>query len=472
LADPDFRSNHAHPDDRVRVAQLDLAAREEALPYEAEYRMRAKGGEELWFHDRTRPVPDPEGAVIVHGVMLAVTLADIPRAGSLAEITERKRFEAVLRESEEQFRQLFEASPDATVLIDPNDTSESWPIVDCNAAACRMNGFSRGEIVGRSIDVLNGTTGTREERAAYLDRLRREGVISLETDHRHKDGHVFPVEVSTSLVTFGGRELVLGIDRDMTQRKQVEQALQRALDAERDTAERLRELDEMKNAFLSAVSHDLRTPLTAVLGSSLTLERLGPTLSADDQVQLIHAISHNAQRLQRMLDDLLDLDRLTRGILEPMLAPADLAPLVRRLIEDSGIVEDHVVHVDVEPLLMNVDAPKVERIIDNLVTNARRHTDPGTAVWIVIRRAEGGFLLIVEDAGPGVPERWRAQIFEPFKQLGQPSPQSPGVGIGLALVARFAELHGGRAWVDERVGGGASFRVFVPAMDAAGEPST
>jgi PAS domain S-box-containing protein len=470
LADPHFRSNHAHRDDRDRVAQLDRAAREEALPYEAEYRLTAKSGAEVWFHDRTRPAADPEGAVTVHGVMLAVTLTDVPMAGSLAEIADRKRFEAVLRESEQQFRQLFEASPDATVLIDPNDTSESWPIVDCNAAACRMNGFSREEIVGKSIDALNGTTGTPEERAAYLDRLRREGVISLETEHRHKDGHVFPVEVSTSLITFGGRELVLGIDRDITERKQIERALQQALDAERDTAERLRELDEMKNAFLTAVSHDLRAPLTVVLGSSLTLERLRPTLSVEDQDRLIHSISHNAHRLQRMLDDLLDLDRLTRGILEPLPAPADLAPLVARLIEDSGIEEDHVVHVDVEPLRVNIDAPKVERIIDNLVTNARRHTEAGTAVWIAIRRAEGGLLLIVEDAGPGVPEACRTQVFEPFKQLGQPSPQSLGVGIGLALVARFAELHGGRAWVEERVGGGASFRVFLLATDATDEP--
>ena len=471
LADPHFRSNHAHPDDQVRVAELDRAAREEGLPFEAEYRMRAKGGTEVWIHDRTQPAPDHRGnAVIVRGVMLAVTLADVPMAGSLAEITDRKRFEAVIRESEQQFRQLFEASPDAFVLIDPHDVTESWPVVDCNTAACRMNGFSREEIVGKSIDALNGTTGTPDERAAYLDRLRREGVISLEAYHRHKDGRVFPVEVSTSLVTFGGRELVLGIDRDITERKQAEQALQRALEAERQGADRLRELDDMKNAFLRAVSHDLRTPLTAVLGSSLTLERLRSTLSVDDQDRLIHAISHNAHRMQRMLADLLDLDRLTRGILEPVRVWTDLAPLVHSLIEDSGIHEDHVVHIDVEPLLVNVDVPKVERIIDNLVTNARRHTDPGTAVWVVIRRTEAGALLIVEDAGPGVSEDKRAKIFEPFMQLRQPSSPSLGVGIGLALVAKFAELHGGRAWVEERVGGGASFRVLLPAADGPAEP--
>lgn len=411
----------------------------------------------------------PDGAVTVHGVMLAVTPADVPMAGSLAEIADRKRFEAVLRESEDQFRQLFEASPDAIVLIDPHDTEVSWPILDCNAAACAMNGFQREEILGKSIDALNGTTGTPEEREAYLGRLRREGVISLETEHLHKDGRVFPVEVSTSLITFGGRELVLGIDRDITERRNAERALRRALESERRSVDRLREVDEMKNAFLTAVSHDLRTPLTALLGSSLTLERLRPTLSNEDQDQLIHAISHNAHRLQRMLEDLLDLDRLTRGVLEPVRAPTDVSPLIRRLIEDSGIQEGHEVHIDIEPLVVDIDGPKVERIVDNLLVNAHRHAGPGTAIWVAAHRVVGGILLIVEDAGPGVPEESRAQVFEPFKQLG-PSSHSPGVGIGLALVARFAKLHGGRAWVEERIGGGASFRVFLAVPEEQGQP--
>jgi signal transduction histidine kinase len=298
---------------------------------------------------------------------------------------------------------------------------------------------------------------------AYLDRLRREKVISLETFHRHKDGNIFPVEVSTSIVTFGGRELVLGIDRDITERKRMELALRHALQSERETAERLREVDEMKNTFLTAVSHDLRTPLTALLGSALTLERLRSSLSDQDQDHLIHAITSNAERLQRMLSDLLDLDRLTRGVLEPVRTRTDMADLVQGLIADSGILEDHLVHVSSEPLFVEVDRPKVERILDNLLGNARRHTRPGTEIWIAVEPADGGILLIVEDAGPGVPEASREQIFEPFKQLGEPSPHSPGVGIGLALVAKFAELHGGRAWVQDRVGGGASFRVFLSA---------
>jgi diguanylate cyclase (GGDEF)-like protein/PAS domain S-box-containing protein len=144
--------------------------------------------------------------------------------GISKDISERKQAEEALRESEQQFHQLFATSPDAILLIDPHHPTISWPIVDCNAAACRMNGYAREELVGQSIDILNITEGTNEERGLYLDRLRREGVIHIETLHRHKDGHLLPVEVSTSLFAFEGRELVLGIDRNITDRKQAEQA--------------------------------------------------------------------------------------------------------------------------------------------------------------------------------------------------------------------------------------------------------
>lgn len=378
------------------------------------------------------------------------------------DITEPGRPAAAMTQGEQLFLQLFARSPDAILLIDPHDPAVSWPIVDCNEAACRMNGYTRAELVGKSIDTLNTARGTPDERAAYLEGLRREGVLSLETLHRHRDGHTFPVEVSTWLVCLGGRELVLGIDRDISIRKQTEQALLHALESERRSTERLRELDQMKNTFLTAVSHDLRAPLTTVLGSALTLERLRPTLPVDDQDELIRAISSNAQRLQHMLVDLLDLDRLTRGVVEPIRTRTDLAALVRRIVEDSGILEDHVLHMDLDPNHVEVDGPKVERIVDNLVTNARRYTAPGTEVWIATKPSEEGVLLIVEDAGSGIPEADRDHIFEPFRQVGPRPPGSPGAGIGLSLVAKFAEIHGGGAWVDDRPGGGSSFKVFLP----------
>jgi len=231
-------------------------------------------------------------------------------------------------------------------------------------------------------------------------------------------------------------------------------------------AQRLRALDEMKNTFLDAVSHELRTPLAAVLGIALTLQRRDISLSVEDWQDLLGRLVTNARKLERLLSDLLDLDRLSRGIVQPNRQPTDVAALVRRVVETTDLFGDHPVILDVQPLVVPIDAPKVERILENLLANTARHTAAGTRVWVRAESQDGGLLLAVEDEGLGVPEDLREAIFEPFRQGPRRTPYSPGVGIGLSLVARFAELHGGRAWVEDRVGGGASFRVFLPGADA------
>ena len=145
----------------------------------------------------------------------------------LHDVTERKKADTALEKSETLFRALFELSPDAVVLIDPHDASGKWPIVDCNQVACRMNGYAREELIGHSVDLLNIAPGTEAERMEYFEQLKEKGNLKLETYHRHKDGRIFPVEVSTSLITIGGRELILGLDRDITERRKVEAELTR-----------------------------------------------------------------------------------------------------------------------------------------------------------------------------------------------------------------------------------------------------
>ena len=135
--------------------------------------------------------------------------------------------ESVLREKMELFQVLFNASPDAIFLIDPNDPHVSWPIIDCNSEACKMNGYTREEMIGQSIDLLNANKETPEERKAYIEKVKKVKTIRIETKHRHKNGHIFPIEVSTSIINVGGRELILGIDRDISERSTVEEALRK-----------------------------------------------------------------------------------------------------------------------------------------------------------------------------------------------------------------------------------------------------
>ncbi|GIU99032.1 MAG: hypothetical protein KatS3mg014_0648 [Actinomycetota bacterium] len=267
-----------------------------------------------------------------------------------------------------------------------------------------------------------------------------------------------------------GATILRGLMVDITERKRAEEALRRsertyqeAFERERQAAERLRVLDEMKNTFLEAVSHDLRTPLTSILGSALTLEQGLGSLSPADAEDLVRRIAANARKLERLLSDLLDLDRLQRGIVAPQRRPTDVAELLREAVADPELLGGRTVELDVpERLVARLDRAKVERIVENLLANAARHTPSDARVWVTARREGEGVLIVVEDDGPGVPPELREAVFEPFRQAPGPATHDPGVGIGLALVARFAELHGGRAWVEDRPGGGASFRVYLP----------
>jgi PAS domain S-box-containing protein len=260
--------------------------------------------------------------------------------------------------------------------------------------------------------------------------------------------------------------LAEALDREQEAAHQLAAALER----ERSAAEHLRAVDEMKTTFLQAVSHDLRTPLTTILGIALTLEHRAAGLPAPDLADLLHRLSANARRLDRLLGDLLDLDRLARGTLIPRRQLIDIGALVHRVVEDADVRDEHPVVVDAPPLGLAADAPKLERIIENLLVNAAKHTPAGTTIWVRVHAQEGGVLLLVEDEGPGVPPQLHEPIFQPFHQGGNVADHAPGSGIGLALVSQFASLHGGRAWVQDRPGGGASFRVFLPDTPGADVP--
>jgi PAS domain S-box-containing protein len=267
----------------------------------------------------------------------------------------------------------------------------------------------------------------------------------------------------------GPRQL-RGLTVDVTERRHAEQTLREserkyseAFLREREAAERLRALDEMKNTFLEAVSHDLRTPLTSILGSALTLEQSRLEMPATDALDLVHRVAANARKLERLLGDLLDLDRLQRGIVSPQRRPTDIGALIGRVLAEVENPDGRAIDVQVGLLTATIDGPKVERIVENLVANALRHTPPDAHVLVWAHAVDGGIEIGVDDAGAGVPAEARESIFEPFEQRpGPTSGHSPGVGIGLSLVRRFAELHDGRAWVEPRDGGGSSFRVFLP----------
>jgi len=377
--------------------------------------------------------------------------------------------------------QIFRTISDPVLVLDPDGR-----VLDANPAAGRLVGRPVAEVVGQPVDQLLPTWSATvsEAVAAGADQASPEGSgeprggapVSREVT---RDDRIYDLAISAlpERQRQPGGHLVVA--RDVTERRQVEERLcaalnhervatdrlAAALDRERAAAEHLRTLDELKSGFLQAVSHDLRTPLASVLGISLTLQRGRGQLSPVDADDLLGRLAANARKLDRIVTGLLDLDRLDRGIVELRRERVDLASLVAGVVKEAGeeLLDAHPVSLDLAPIQVLADAAKVERIVENLLANAARHTDPGTPIWVRVAPGDRGALLCVDDAGPGIPVEQRESIFRPFERGPGAATYAPGSGVGLALVAQIASLHDGQAWVEDRAGGGASFRVLLPA---------
>jgi signal transduction histidine kinase len=232
----------------------------------------------------------------------------------------------------------------------------------------------------------------------------------------------------------------------------------------------LRELNAAKNTLLHAVSHDLKNPLAGIIGAMQTIRRDDELhLSADERESLYEVIEQSGRKMNRLIDDLLDLDRIDRGKLHARRKPTDVGALAERLVRESHGLETHPVRIEADPVFVDVDTAKVERVIDNLLINAARHTPPGTPVHITVEARADGVELAVEDEGAGVPDDLKQELFEPFRQGATSGGR--GVGIGLSLVQRFAELHGGSARIEDGANGGARFVIWLPgAVTARPEP--
>jgi PAS domain S-box-containing protein len=293
--------------------------------------------------------------------------------------------------------------------------------------------------------------------AAYLDRIHPEDRAYVDEtvaralaeqrpfalEHRvvRPDGSERVVFAQGDVVVEDGRAVaMLGTAQDVTDRRQ---------------AERLRE------DMLAAVSHELRTPLTSVLGFALTLQERRDELSDAQIDEIVRELAGGASRLEALLVDLLDVERARRGLVQVRRRETDVRMLLERAVAPVRLGGRRV-EVRADPVAANVDAAKLERIVENLVANAVKHTPPESAIEVRVEREDGDLLLVVEDEGPGIAAEFKDEIFETFNRGPSMLSATPGAGIGLSLVAHFAAVHGGRSWVEDRPGGGASFRVLLP----------
>lgn len=446
-----------------RMRDIDLRVMQQQVSYSHGESFEFANGRQI-VHTTKMPYRAPNGQIL--GVI-----------GISRDITDRKVMEDSLSESEERFYRLFEVSPDGILLLDP----ETSRILDCNPAACIMNGYSREELIGQSIDILNHSVLTPDEMMlmdasgfnvqrdipnseTYVDLIRRKGFLKYVTFHRHKDGTAFPVEVSTILMSLAGREVLVGFDRDISERIAAErehlehQRLHTALEKEI-------ELHELKTKMMERVSHEFRTPLTIINTSTDFLERYGDRLSDEQRIERLSMIRMQVSQLAKMLDD---IAHVVQGELHQIVYKPesfDLNALCRSLVQhmQAGVGAAHIFEYSTisAPIIIEADEHLIRLILTNLLSNAVKYSPPGSVVTLDAY-IEGEYIILrVHDEGIGIASQDYERIFEPFYR-GRNFDERPGLGIGLTLVKNAVQAANGHITVNSCPDSGTCFTVHIP----------
>jgi PAS domain S-box-containing protein len=402
---------------------------------------------------------DPAGAEIP----MEVALTRIEWSGRqmiqafITDITERKKAEAELAESEARFSAAFHASPALIGVLNLSDGK----YVLVNDAHVSWLGYSREEILGRRCVDL-GMWENLAERDLLLKDINFCGSVRhRECRWRNRRGQKFTVLLSAETIKLNDKPHVLLTALDITQRKDAEIEMLKALTREK-------ELSELKSNFVSMVSHEFRTPLGIIQSSTELLRDFSDRMEPDERLEQLASIARNTRRMAGMMEEVLVLSRLDAGKLEFGPTLLDLKSFCRRVVDEvlSATNRRCIIELSIKGLLSktNADEQLLGHIFTNLLSNAVKYSEPGAKVHFAVERSGRNAVCTVRDQGIGISEEDQEQLFKAFHR-GSNVGTRPGTGLGLLLVKRCADLHGGVVELQSKMGEGTTVTVKLPVFD-------
>ena len=443
-----------HPEDRDRCLAAYARAFSAVQPFEIEYRLRRADGEHRW--------------VLARGVPLVEDGTLDGFVGCCLDVSERREAQDAARKREEDFRTLAENLPDVIARIDRN-----LRFLYVNRAAETLFGRPRTRIVGRQHHALELppalAAAWSEAAAAAFESGEEQRFDAAAAGERQFSGRLVPERVAGGAV-----DAVLAILYDVTARAHEDEKRAQMLARERHARAHAESATFARDQFLAIVSHELRSPLNGIKSWTHVLENLLGDASATVR-RALAGIMIGVEHQVRLIEDLLDVTRAMSGTLGLVKHPMPIMPVLADAVEAMrahAIEKDLriVTNYDLGEREMHGDPDRVRQVFTNLLTNAVKFTPPGGTIH-VSARAEGGMACVeVRDNGVGIPPEFVPYLFDPFRQAeGSSSRRQEGLGLGLALVQRLAELHGGHATCEsEGVDRGATFRVFLPLRRESG----
>jgi PAS domain S-box-containing protein len=338
-------------------------------------------------------------------------------------------------------------------------------LVEFNDAFLAVTGRTRGEVLDRTTQELAIWEDVRD-RNAFLADIARDGFVrNRECRFRRADGRVVTAIVAAERVEIDGEPHIFAASVEIEEQKRAEAELRRALGQEQ-------ELLRLKSRFVSMVSHEYRTPLGVIQSAAEILDTYFDRLGPERRRAHLGDIRDAATTMTRLMDEVLFLERSASGRLGCRPAPVEVGPFVTEFLASPGMAESsNRIRTAVENRLPHawIEVSLLRLALGNLLGNALKYSPGGEPVDLRVRR-EADFLVVeVSDRGIGVPEEDRPRLFEPFHRASNVG-GIQGSGLGLVIVRRCADLHGGDVSVDSREGGGTCFRLSLPAFRQSDTP--